>query len=437
MSDESSEEEEDEERWRQQEKLEQQKLLELQKKFGKQTQRTSNQNFEGIKESLVSEDQITSRLSTTVTRDTTSESRRSSSGKILASGAAERASRNSASSFDDSNIRPLPLPLASLSGNKLVSRRPKRPKTISADAAINAMNKAAAAAFSFVKPPPKPFFPTKSMLVTTPEKDLRSEKEPSLLEGKKIPNIENKREENYEDGYDEDEQESSEIENDSSGEVYDDDDDENLSLEGQHDLQKLKIITANGLGTASSPLRNHDEFADVDGGNAGETSEGFISSLERTLEARESVDNFKQLYSKSVVTGDTERENLEFSWTNNNKDGSREQKINTQQHKAIIESNVSFTASSSSTTEKQAVVEECSLKCNRGRCTREPSIESGLEQSMTGYRCLCPMGTKGTFCEIGEYHISILEHNLPREYISFKISFTTVVSPIPNTFPVL
>ncbi|OXA50862.1 Pikachurin [Folsomia candida] len=43
---------------------------------------------------------------------------------------------------------------------------------------------------------------------------------------------------------------------------------------------------------------------------------------------------------------------------------------------------------------KQETAEPCPLKCNRGQCIKESLDE-------LGFRCLCPMGTRGTFCEIG------------------------------------
>jgi hypothetical protein len=36
---------------------------------------------------------------------------------------------------------------------------------------------------------------------------------------------------------------------------------------------------------------------------------------------------------------------------------------------------------------------DCPLKCNKGVCTNE-SLDD------LGYRCLCPMGMKGTFCDV-------------------------------------
>lgn len=61
---------------------------------------------------------------------------------------------------------------------------------------------------------------------------------------------------------------------------------------------------------------------------------------------------------------------------------------------------------------KQETAEPCPLKCNRGQCIKESLDE-------LGFRCLCPMGTRGTFCEIGEE--LFLFSALPRRPMQFVL----------------
>lgn len=364
-----------------------------------------------------------------MTRDTTSEYKRSSSnsggGKSLA-GAAAAAARAASQArknlvvadddaFDDSSVRPLPQPLASLSGNKPMTRKPKKPK-MTADAVEEAMNKAAEAAFTFDKPLMPTMIPPQQQTVgVTSENSVQvgtQQKKDSLLEGAA--------DDNYEDDYEDDEDESKEGEeeddDDSSEEEYDDEeeDEDELSLEGQEDLEKLKALTS-GVTTSSGSTRSMSASASAkskDGGDGGgeiidDSDEMLISSPESSSKTQTSKQGngikskFQQdLYSTSYVDGDAIREGVEFTW---DKDGKQQQASPPSSSSILEGSSSTFAPSSSSpaTTERPEV--ECPLKCNRGSCTREPSTESGMEQSMTGYRCLCPMGTRGTFCEVGKF----------------------------------
>jgi len=48
---------------------------------------------------------------------------------------------------------------------------------------------------------------------------------------------------------------------------------------------------------------------------------------------------------------------------------------------------------------------DCPLNCNKGTCSEELVDENSSPEDKlnVGYRCLCPMGTKGTFCETREW----------------------------------
>lgn len=340
----------------------------------------------------------------TVTRDTTSEYKRSGknlSGAAAAAAAASPKKYSSDNIDSTNNVRPLPLPLASMSGDSKrrsgssrPSRKPKRP-VMTAEAAINAMNAAAEAAFSIRKAPPRPtMLPSE---VTTKDKQIVSSKKGSLLDGT-VP----AGDDNYEDDYDE----SKEGEEESS-EEYDDDDededeDEDLSLEGEEDLgDKGKSSSTTTSSTKSTgkvkSIKNEVMFDD---------NEAFVGSSQESATSK-----YKDFYSNSYVNGDLSKDGLILNWS---KDGQQVQPpLKQEEMSGPIQSpeenagsyldNVVGDGPVSTTTEKPEI--ECPLKCNRGSCTREPSTESGLEQSMTGYRCLCPMGTRGTFCEIGWYFL--------------------------------
>lgn len=408
LSGDSSEEEEEEEEWRRLERQQQHQLLELQAKSKVKSEQDETKDGEMSSSS--------SRTSTTVTRDTNSEYKRSSGGpgKTLlgAVSAAARANKQANSlDFEDGNVRPLPLPLASLSGNKPMTKKPKRPKVITADTVLNAMNKAAEGAFSFAQVPPVPTrIPQAASEQSTNSDSVvgrKALKEGSLLDGHKL----NGEDDNYEDDYEDDEEESKEGEDDSSEEEYDEDEDDEdeLSLEGEQDLEKLKALTSGS--TTSSSSAGKDAVGKDAGGEVVDSDEFLMASPEsiskiNSGDAPPASPKFTDFYSSSYVDGDAIREG--FPWSKN-KDGdivpTLKPSISSETTSLSPSTTTLMSSTAPSTTEKQEII-ECPLKCNRGSCTREPSTESGMEQSMTGYRCLCPMGTRGTFCEIGKHSFS-------------------------------
>lgn len=58
------------------------------------------------------------------------------------------------------------------------------------------------------------------------------------------------------------------------------------------------------------------------------------------------------------------------------------------------------------------VVSDDELKTSQGSVAGSGTDEESLEEKLAGYRCLCPMGYRGSFCEIGSFFFLLLSLSL-------------------------